>query len=77
MEVPPSIVCRRSLGRDDIGPAGAAITATSFHVASGDCGLRNRITGVLAGCCARAASGHAATAPPSKLRNLRRFMAIL
>jgi hypothetical protein len=39
--------------------------------------LRNRITGVLAGCCARAASGHAATAPPSKLRNLRRFMAIL
>ena len=36
--------------------------------------LRNPITGI-AGCCARAASGHAAAAPPSSVMNSRRFTA--
>ena len=34
--------------------------------------LRNPITGI-AGCCARAASGHATAAPPSSVMNSRRF----
>jgi hypothetical protein len=34
--------------------------------------LKNPITGI-AGCCARAASGHDATAPPSSVMNSRRF----
>ena len=34
---------------------------------------RNPITGI-AGCCARAASGHAAAAPPRSVMNSRRFM---
>ena len=37
------------------------------------CPLRNPITGI-AGCCARAASGHAAAAPPSSVMNERRFI---
>ena len=40
---------------------------------SGDWLLRNPITGI-AGCCARAASGHAAAAPPSSVMNSRRFI---
>ena len=39
-----------------------------------DLPLRNPITGI-AGCCARAASGHAAAAPPSSVMNSRRFTA--
>jgi hypothetical protein len=35
--------------------------------------LRNPITGIVAG-CARAASGHAAAAPPSSVMKSRRFM---
>jgi hypothetical protein len=35
-------------------------------------GLRNPITGI-AGCCARAASGHATAAPANSLMNSRRF----
>jgi hypothetical protein len=38
----------------------------------GDLAWRNPITGI-GGCCARAASGHAA-APPSSVMNSRRFM---
>jgi hypothetical protein len=37
----------------------------------GDKLLRNPITGI-ASCCARAASGHAAAAPPSVAKNFRR-----
>ena len=37
--------------------------------------LRNPITGI-AGCCARAASGHAAAAPPSSVMNSRRSHSI-
>ena len=40
---------------------------------AGDALLRKPITGI-AGCCARAASGHAAAAPPSRLTNSRRLM---
>ena len=40
---------------------------------SDDVLLRYPITGI-AGCCARAASGHAAAEPPSKLGNARRFI---
>src|SRR5262245_12911373 len=35
--------------------------------------LRNPITGI-AGCCARAASGHAAAVPPSSVMNVRRLI---
>ena len=42
---------------------------------SGDVGSRNPITGI-AGCCARAASGHAAAAPPSSVMNSRRLHSI-
>jgi hypothetical protein len=42
-----------------------------FH-RPGEALLRNPITGT-AGCCARAASGHAA-APPSSVMNSRRLM---
>jgi len=40
---------------------------------SGDLLLRNPITGIAA-CCPRAASGHAAAAPPSSVMNARRLM---
>jgi hypothetical protein len=39
---------------------------------SGDKVDMKPITGI-AGCCARAASGHAAAAPPSSVMNSRRF----
>jgi hypothetical protein len=39
---------------------------------SADRELKNPTTGI-AGCCARAASGHAMIAPPSSVMNLRRF----
>jgi uncharacterized protein YchJ len=34
---------------------------------------RKPIVGTFAGCCARAASGHAAAAPPRRVMNSRRF----
>ena len=43
----------------------------SSRRSSGDPRSRNPITGI-AGCCARAASGHAAAAPPSSVMNSRR-----
>src|SRR5262249_39895329 len=43
------------------------------QVSSGDLALRYPITGI-AGCCARAASGHVAAAPPSAASNSRRPM---
>ncbi len=42
-------------------------------VLSGELLLRNPITGIAA-CCPRAASGHAAAAPPTSEMKLRRFM---
>jgi type 1 fimbriae regulatory protein FimB/type 1 fimbriae regulatory protein FimE len=44
-----------------------------FAIASDDLLSRNPITGI-AGCCARAASGHAAAAPPRSVMNSRRFL---
>jgi len=48
--------------------------ATRLAFSSGDPACRNPITGT-AGCCARAASGHAAAAP-NRVMNWRRFMMI-
>jgi hypothetical protein len=53
------------------GPEGPLNAATMGTYPSGDAPLRNPITGI-AGCCARAASGHAA-APPSSVMNSRRL----
>ena len=53
-----------------------AESAQTIRNASGEKLLRNPITGIV-GCCARAASGHAAAAPPSSVMNSRRFMAPL
>ena len=55
------------------GPAESA--AIRRAALSGDALLRNPITGI-AGCCARAASGHAAAAPPSSVMNSRRSHSI-
>src|SRR2546422_4154247 len=46
--------------------------AAAGRAGPADALLRNPITGV-AGCCARAASGHAATAPPRGAMNARRL----
>jgi hypothetical protein len=51
----------------------ATTLASRPAFASGDVTLRNPITGIV-GCCARAASGHAAALPSSDM-NSRRFMA--
>jgi hypothetical protein len=65
-----------------IADSDVAVSASHARVATGRCGsslgalvLRNPITG-MAGCCARACSGHAAAAagPPSKMMNSRRRM---
>jgi hypothetical protein len=45
----------------------------AFAGVSMDEALRYPITGI-AGCCARAANGHAAAAPPSVAKNFRRSM---
>ena len=42
--------------------------------AEGVAAPRNPMVGSFAGCCARAASGHAAAAPPSSVMNSRRLM---
>jgi len=47
--------------------------ATRLTLGSGEPDCKNPITGI-ADCCARAASGQAATAPPSSVMNWRRFM---
>ena len=47
--------------------------ARAARTRSAEAPLRNPITGI-AGCCARAASGHAAAAPPSSVMNSRRFI---
>ena len=53
------------------GPGGMRAQRGAYRSASAL--LRNPITGI-AGCCARAASGHAAAAPPSSVMNSRRFI---
>src|SRR6516165_2802666 len=50
------------------------MAATGPDGALADEEARNPTTGiVIAGCCARAANGHAAAAPPSNVINSRRF----
>ena len=44
--------------------------------AAGVIAPRNPMVGSFAGCCARAASGHAAAAPPSSVMNSRRYHSI-
>ena len=51
-------------------------TRTSVEKVSADWAFRRPITGI-AGCYARALSGHAAAAPPSSVMNSRRLMAYL
>jgi len=50
-------------------------TKTGVHRLQGEGvpGPKNPIVGSFADCCARAASGHAAAAPPSSVMNARRF----
>ena len=69
----PSVFDRNVLALNitDFLQAQAKRTQKSARMASGDALLRNPITGI-AGCCARAASGHAAAAPPRRLMNSRR-----
>ena len=60
-----------TFGLDVVGYLQALSHASQPHILdSGDPGLRNPITGI-AGCCARAANGHAA-APPISVMNSRR-----
>src|SRR5262245_39394884 len=47
--------------------------ATNRLQVAGVVAPRNPIVGSFPACCARAASGHAAAAPPSKAMNLRRL----
>src|SRR5262249_18567396 len=49
----------------------AAVTMGAYP--SGDAPWRNPITGIV-GCCGRAASGHAAAAPPSSVMKSRRLL---
>ena len=71
----PAILDRHVLTLDIAGflQALAERGHVSARIRSGDAPLRNPITGI-AGCCARAASGHAAAAPPSSVTNSRRLM---
>jgi hypothetical protein len=61
---------------EDMASRGSVRVVASDDVqgtpASDDWGLRNPITGI-AGCCARAANGHATAVPPRSLMNSRRF----
>ena len=72
----PAVFDRHVLALDIAGVLQAlAKCAQSDPQNSGDLALRNPITGI-AGCCARAASGHAAAAPPSSVMNSRRSHSI-
>ena len=51
--------------------AGFGLLAKPTRLGAGDALCRNPTTGI-AGCCARAASGHAAAAPPRAKMNSRR-----
>jgi hypothetical protein len=53
------------------GVAGPRSSPSPRRRCSGSPPLRNPMTGI-AGCCARAANGHATAAPPSSVMNWRR-----
>jgi hypothetical protein len=61
---------RRSTKPSSLKPAWKAVR--KFTKVRGEPLLRKPITGV-AGCCARAASGHATAAPPTSVMNSRRL----
>ena len=73
IDSPPSdIRSLRSRPRHSRSPSGPAeMRARGPRTRHGDAVSRNPITGI-AGCCARAASGHATAAPPSSVMNSRR-----
>src|SRR5262245_43273148 len=52
-------------------------TKAAIHLLSADRVLAPKNPIVFAGCCARAASGHAAAAPPTRVMNSRRLMGSL
>ena len=70
MVVGPAVFDRHVLAFEIAGVL-EALAECAQKVTSGDVVLRNPITGIV-GCCARAASGHAAAAPPSSVMNVRR-----
>jgi len=51
-----------------------AATRGRFPGSSSACPIKTPIRRIRSGCCARAASGHAAAAPPSSVMNERRLM---
>ena len=72
---PPSdIRSRRSGPRQSRLPSGPGGTRSRGASQSASDVLRRNPTTGIAGCCARAASGHAAAAPPRTPRNSRRLM---
>ena len=74
IDPPPSdIRSPRSRLRHSQLLSGPGESRAAVHALSGDWPLRNPITGIAA-CCARAASGHAAAAPPTSVMNSRRPM---
>jgi len=70
MPVPGAMLVQRNAGQ---GFCHLRNAVTMGAYPSGDAPCRNPITGIV-GCCARAASGHAAPAPPSVAKNFRRPM---
>jgi hypothetical protein len=70
----PAVFERHILALDITGVFQAlAKCAQRVLVAPGDLASSSPITGI-AGCCALAASGHAAAVPPSSVMNSRRFI---
>ena len=78
VDPPPSGIRSRRSGprhsRASLKPLAEARDAIA-HASIGRAPSRNPITGI-AGCCARAASGHATAAPPSSVMNSRRSHSI-
>jgi hypothetical protein len=71
----PDLSFRMGLGRELIQQERGYQSGCEARAGRNDAGdpeLRNPITGVA--CCARAATGHAAAAPPSSDMNSRRFI---
>ena len=71
---PTGIRSRRSGRRRSPLPSGPGETRRPVCATSASGALRRNPTTGIAGCCARAASGQPAVAPPSSVINSRRFM---
>ena len=73
----PAVFDRHVLALDVAGSLSGPdeMRADVREIVSDDEVLRNPITGIV-GCCARAAIGHAAAAPPSSVMNSRRLHSI-